>query len=79
MPLDEVIASEEAIRTDSMRILIPDMERLAADDGDPVGGREQAVVAPQAVLQQVTLDVDCLVAHRVDLPLCGPEVSRWCE
>jgi len=35
IPLDEVIESEEAVRTDSMRILIPDMQRLAAD-GVPV-------------------------------------------
>ena len=35
MPLDQVLQSEEAVRTDSMRILIPDMERLAAG-GVPV-------------------------------------------
>jgi endonuclease/exonuclease/phosphatase family metal-dependent hydrolase len=32
MPLDEVIASEEEVRTSSMQILIPDMERLASEE-----------------------------------------------
>ncbi len=31
-PLDQLIESEERIRTDSMRILIPDMERLASEN-----------------------------------------------
>lgn len=35
MPLDEVIASEREVRTASMEILIPDMERLASE-GVPV-------------------------------------------
>jgi endonuclease/exonuclease/phosphatase family metal-dependent hydrolase len=35
MPLEKVIASEEEIRTASMQILIPDMERLASE-GYPV-------------------------------------------
>ena len=35
MPLDQLIESEEEVRTASMRILIPDMERLATE-GVPV-------------------------------------------
>ena len=35
MPLDDVTRSEEEVRTESMRILIPDMERLASE-GVPV-------------------------------------------